>query len=239
MKLKKLKFFVNSLIGFVGTKNLENRQAWVQKSLLNIAEGSSILDAGAGEQQYKIHCKHLVYLSQDFNQYEGEGNNAGIQTGSWDTSKTDIVSDIVKIPIEDSKFDAILCTEVFEHIPDPIEALNEFYRLLKPGGELIISAPFCSLTHFAPYHFYSGFNKYFYEHHLLKIGFKIVEISQNGDYSDYLAQELRRLENIFGKAPVYIRVCIAIILRFINLKQLKHDTSELCCFGFHVRAIKY
>lgn len=233
-----IKKSIKNFIGDAGTTNLINRQMWVKEALSNVAKGSRILDAGAGEQQYRQYCSHLNYVSQDFNEYEGSGNNEGIQTGKWDVSKTDIISDIINIPAEDASFDAILCTEVFEHIPDPIAALNEFHRLLKPGGELIVSAPFCSLTHFAPYHYYSGFNKYFYEHHLSKIGFTIVETTLNGDYSEYIAQEIRRLETIYGRAPLYARIGIALLLRFINVNRSSHKTGQLCCFGFHIRAIK-
>ncbi len=84
----------------------------------------------------------------------------------WDNTKLDIVSDITSIPLPDASVDAIMCTEVFEHIPDPIAAVKEFGRLVKPGGYLLITAPFASLTHFAPYHFASGLSRFFYEKHL-------------------------------------------------------------------------
>jgi len=63
----------------------------------------------------------------------------------------DVISDITSIPLPDASFDACLCTEVLEHLPHPIEALRELARLLRPGGRLILTAPFCSLTHFSPH----------------------------------------------------------------------------------------
>ena len=158
MNIRKI---VKNVVGFgnFGATNLPNRQSWIKNSLENLPVGSSILDAGAGEQQYKKYCSKLKYVSQDFNQYEGIGDKKGLQTGVWDISKIDIVSDIVNIPIKDETYDAILCSEVIEHIPDPIAALNELHRLLKPGGELILTAPFISWTHFAPYHYCTGFSK--------------------------------------------------------------------------------
>jgi len=50
----------------VGTKNLSNREVWLKKTLKQIPTGSRILDAGAGEQQYKRFCTHLNYVAQDF-----------------------------------------------------------------------------------------------------------------------------------------------------------------------------
>jgi ubiquinone/menaquinone biosynthesis C-methylase UbiE len=229
---------IKNFIGDVGTKNLITRQLWVKDTLLALPAGSRILDAGAGECQYKQYCTHLNYVSQDFNEYKGDGNGAGIQTGEWDTSSIDIVSDIISIPEADQSFDVIFCTEVFEHIPDPLLAIKEFNRLLKPGGKLIITAPFNSLTHFAPYHYASGFNKYFFEWHLTRNGFEINEMSLNGDYSEYAAQEIRRVQSIFGKCPLYIKICCALILRFISKNKRLVDTSGLGCFGFHVTATK-
>jgi ubiquinone/menaquinone biosynthesis C-methylase UbiE len=230
---------IKKLVGRSGTNNLIDRQMWVKNALSEIPAGSRILDAGAGECQYKQYCTHLNYVSQDFNEYKGDGNGSGIQTGEWDTSSIDIVSDIISIPEPNQSFDAIFCTEVFEHIPDPISAIKEFYRLLKPGGILIVTAPFNSLTHFAPYHYYSGFNKYFYDWHLTKNGFKVSEVSLNGDYSEYIAQEIRRVQTIYNKTPFYIKICVALMLRFININKMKVNTSELGCFGFHIKAIKY
>ena len=233
-----MKKLIKKFIGDAGTKNLIDRQMWVKDALLSVPKENRILDAGAGEQQFRQYCSHLNYVSQDFNEYEGKGNDEGIQTGEWDVSKTDIISDILKIPKPDASFDTILCTEVLEHIPDPISALSEFHRLLKSGGEVIITAPFNSLTHFAPYHYCTGINKYFYEHHLSKLGFTITEITANGDWSEYFSQELRRLLTIYGKTPIYVKILVAFILRFVKLRRRANKTDDLGCFGFHVRAVK-
>jgi len=231
-------------MGRVGTSNKSNRDAWLEKTLRNISCGSRILDAGAGELQYKPFCQHLDYVSQDFAQYNGEGDGMGLQTGAWDQTKLDIISDITAIPEPDGSFDAIMCIEVFEHLPEPIKAIEEFSRLLSPGGHLIITAPFCSLTHFAPYHFYTGFNKYFYQEHLSKNGFDIIELVENGNYFEYLGQEIRRIPSIgkkyAGKRPTFIQyLAIKVVLSMLN-KFTKKDTGskELLHFGCQVHAIK-
>ena len=149
----------------IGTGTDAVREKFVKDNLMTIPRGYKILDAGAGELRFKPDCDHLQYVAQDFGQYEGTGDE-GLQTGEWDNSRLDIISDITEIPVDDESFDAILCSEVFEHIPDAVAALNEFTRILRPGGILIITAPFASLTHFAPYHF-CGYNKYWYQHHYL------------------------------------------------------------------------
>ena len=110
-------------------------ETWVQNQLRMLPKGSKILDAGAGEQRYHRYCSNLQYTSQDFCQYNGNTSDGrGLDSGNWDTSHTDIVCDITEIPVANDEFDAVLCTEVFEHIPDPIKALKELMRVLKKGG---------------------------------------------------------------------------------------------------------
>lgn len=218
----------------------------MEKTLKKIPTGSRILDAGAGEQQYKKFCSHLNYVSQDFAQYDGKGDGKALQIKTWENSNLDIVSDITSIPEPDASFDAIMCIEVFEHLPEPILAIKEFSRLLKPDGHLILTAPFCSLTHMAPYHYYSGYNRYFYDKHLADYGFKILELTENGNFFEYLAQELRRLPEVekdYTKGAVRFGLFDYIAQRWL-LRTLErssrndHGSKELLNFGFHVYAIK-
>jgi SAM-dependent methyltransferase len=129
-----------------------------------IPANENLLDIGAGEMPYKKYCEHINYTSQDFCEYDGKGDNKGIQTNTFDTEKIDIVSDILNIPVDDNSFANIICTEVLEHVMNPSDALNEMFRVLKPGGKLLITVPGTSLLHFSPYHYYTGFKtNYFYK----------------------------------------------------------------------------
>ena len=227
----------------VGTKNEITRVKWLEASLRKIPKGLTILDAGAGECQFKRFCTHLNYISQDFGQYDGSGN-IGLQTEAWDNSKLDIISDITSIPLPDNSVDAIMCTEVFEHIPNPVLAIEEFKRLLKPNGYLIITAPFTSLTHFAPYHFASGLSRFFYEHHLVINNFNISELDFNGNFFEFVAQETRRVSSIETKYSstklnfVERRIIQLNLWLLQNLSKKDKGSSELLCFGVHVFARK-
>src|SRR5205807_5517070 len=186
----------------------------------------------------------LEYVSQDLAKYDGTGNAVGLQMGTWDTSGIDIVSDITAIPEADGSFDAILCTEVLEHLPEPVLALRELARLLKVGGTLILTAPFCSLTHFAPYHYATGFNRYFYIHHLGPLGFEIIEMTENGNFFEFLAQEVRRIDDMAKRycsdTPKTLeRYAVQIVLGMLQRMSIgDRGSREVLQFGFHVRAIK-
>lgn len=221
--------------------NEENRQTWLRKVLARIPTGSRILDAGAGELRNKPLCAHLNYVSQDFCQYDGRGDGAGLQPGAWDTSKIDLVCDITAIPEPDESFDAILCSEVLEHIPEPTRALDEFARLLKPGGVLILTAPFASLVHMAPYHYVTGFSRYWYEYHLPARGFRIEELTPNGDWFAYCEQEFMRLGSMSRRYGDLIWP-FAYLLGLLGAVffRLRHgeQASDLACFGWHCVAVK-
>ncbi len=231
-------------MSIVGLQNEVNRNAWIERKLKEIPDGWHILDAGAGERRCKPYCAHLCYTSQDFGQYTGCGDKKGLQTGSWNQENLDIISDIAEIPRPDLFFDAIMCIEVFEHLPAPLLALKEFSRLLRPGGVLLLTAPFCSLTHFAPFHFSAGFNSYWYEKHLPEYGFKILELEKNGNYFEYLAQEIRRIDWVANKytnckANLFEHWIVKSLLKRLE-KLSRRDTgsNEILYFGCHVLAIK-
>lgn len=228
--------------GAAGTSNETTRVAWIEKTLKAFPAGLKILDAGAGEQQFRKFCPHLEYVSQDFGQYNGQGDGSGLQTGNWDQTKLDIVGDITAIPRPDGSFDAIMCTEVFEHLPDPIRAIREFSRLLKKDGRLLLTAPFCSLTHFAPFHFYTGFNRYFYETHLPANDFIIDELITNGDYFEFLAQEVKRIrwasDHFAQTKPSALEsLSLRVVENFLGKTRVKDSgSSTILNFGMHVLA---
>lgn len=176
-------------------KNQQAREAWIGKTLEALPAGTSLLDVGAGECAYKKHCGHLEYLSQDIAEYDGRGDGAGLHTKTWDTSQLDFVCDLYDIP-EDRQFDTTLCSEVLEHVVDPVRAVEKLVALTKPGGQIIITAPFNSLTHFAPYHFCTGFSRYFYEHHFKRLGCRIDELTPNGGWFDFMDQEIGRMDRV-------------------------------------------
>lgn len=53
----------------------------------------------------------------------------------------DVKADICNLPFEYNQYDVILCNHVLEHIPDDTKAMQELYRVLKPGGMAILQIP--------------------------------------------------------------------------------------------------
>lgn len=236
----------NYILPNIGKKNHDVRREWVIDQLKKLPPDSKLLDAGAGTQQFRQYCNHLQYVSQDFAQYIPSNRVDGLQNPDWNYGQLDIISDITNIPCPDASFDAILCSEVLEHLPYPNKALKEFGRLLKPNGILILTAPFCALTHQAPYFHSTGFSSHYYKHVLSDYAFTDIEIQANGSYFEYMAQEVHRLNGVSKKYTkkntglnIYQKFISLLFLRILN-KQASKDvvSSELLCYGYFVTCTK-
>ncbi|SDQ31178.1 class I SAM-dependent methyltransferase [Flagellimonas zhangzhouensis] len=68
-------------------------------------------------------------------------NNIDYTTTDLNSPLADVKADICNLPFEENSFDVILCNHVLEHIPDDTKAMQELYRVLKPGGWGIFQIP--------------------------------------------------------------------------------------------------
>ena len=67
--------------------------------------------------------------------------NLEYTTTDLNSPLADVKADICNLPFEADSFDFILCNHVLEHIPDDTKAMQELYRILKPGGTAILQIP--------------------------------------------------------------------------------------------------
>lgn len=105
----------------------------------HITDGAAVLEVAPGPGYLSIELAKLgnyditgMDISQDFveiarrNAVE-EGVNVEFRQGN-----------AADIPFPDEHFDYIVCTAAFKNFKDPVKALNEMYRVLKPGGTIMI-----------------------------------------------------------------------------------------------------
>ena len=222
-------------------QNSKARDQWLAQILGDIPAGLTVLDVGAGQQRNKQFCRHLKYISQDFCQFEGSDQGAvGLVTESWDTSSIDIVSDITNIPLDKGSIDVVLCTEVFEHIPDPVMAMKEILRILKPGGHLLVTAPASSFAHMTPYFFYSGFSRFWYQHHL-STSCTNLEILRLGSPASFVAQELIRIPSLLPlstELKLIFKMLLYPIIFLLRTSERYITDADSLCFGYCVSAKK-
>src|SRR3546814_8619033 len=67
--------------------------------------------------------------------------------------RPDVAADGALLPFPDQSFEAVICSEVLEHVPDPRLVLDEIARVLKPGGCLLLTVPFLFRIHADPHDF--------------------------------------------------------------------------------------
>src|SRR3982750_1096442 len=130
------------------------------------------LDIGAQNGPYAVHFPKRVALDLK--------PGVGVQ----------IIGDAQMLAIRDASFEVVLCTEVLEHLPEPQQAIDEIFRVLVPGGQLLLTTRFLFPIHDAP-HDYFRFTKYGLRH-LLR-AFEIIELQEETDSVGTLAVLLQRL----------------------------------------------
>lgn len=219
--------------------NKTKRDAFVKGELARVPNQAKLLDAGCGSQQYRPLCAHLRYFGQDFAQYKKDSTD-GFTSGlggadGYRYGALDYVGDIWEIKAPDASFDAILCTEVFEHIPYPIQTLAEFGRLIRPGGRLILTVPSNCLRHMDPYFFYSGFSNRFLEKFLADAGFRVDLLEPVGDYYSWIAVELMR--TMRQHSWLTIPFLLPAFAWFFSRRPTPASRNTLC-MGYHIVAMR-
>lgn len=227
--------------------NLRNRDRWIARQAAAVPPGSRVLDVGAGSAPYRGLFVACDYKTQDF----AELKNEQLRNGGY--GSIDFVSDASSIPVPDSSFDVVLCTEMLEHVPEPISVVREFGRIVAPGGRLILTAPLGSGIHQEPYHFYGGYTPYWYRRFLKQAGFQSIEIAANAGSLRHIAQETIRFVQITRPfsfaAPWYCQTlwtpfwlllvpilafCVPLAARLLD----RFDREQRFTVGYHVTAIR-
>lgn len=138
----------------------------IKEALDNFAKGS-LLDLGCGNKPYKEWYEPLTTES------------TGCDAIQSDEHVVDTVCLATALPYEGNKFDTIFSTQVLEHVYDHHSMIKESFRVLKPGGSMILTVPFTWELHEEPYDFFRitkhGLKELFEE-----AGFEITYIKPNG-----------------------------------------------------------
>ena len=101
----------------------------LEETARSLPANAVVLDAGAGECPHSTLFAHTRYVKLD----------RGIGDHTWDYSRIDVQGDVCELPFRDAVFDAVVNIQVLEHIKEPGVCVAEMARVLKPGGQLILT----------------------------------------------------------------------------------------------------
>lgn len=123
------------LAGFV----LKSTHSIVEKPFGPNTKFSQVLEVGAGTLAHLPFVKHAFdrYIASDFDQAVIDAAKKLPLPENVELKRLDGG----KLPFEDNSFDRLIATHVLEHVPMPHEALEEWVRVLKPGGVLSLILP--------------------------------------------------------------------------------------------------
>jgi SAM-dependent methyltransferase len=201
-KLHRSAFAVKWLQNLSAVKHLEG---WIEQAAATLPPGAKVLDAGSGPAPFRKLFDKVTYETADH------------LKNSYEYFPPTYACDLTAIPVEGARFDRIICTQVLEHVPDPVAVLKELSRTLKEDGDIWLSAPFFFEEHEGPYDFFRytqwGFRKVAED-----AGLEVKEITWLEGYHATLAHQLalaagalspshiQRVARWYELAPLHILV---------------------------------
>ncbi len=141
---------------------------FMKLSLTGVSMKEIVLDAGAGASPYRNLIRG-IYHSCDFSQ----------TNPSAESAQHTFLCDLASLPVGDNTYSTVICNQVLEHVRDPQTVIGELFRVLKPGGKLILTAPGCYGEHMIPYNYYN-FLQYGLTMLFENAGFKEIRVSALG-----------------------------------------------------------
>ena len=168
--------------------------------------GTRVIDVGCGEQPYRA-------CLQGFTQYIGFDSADAPDRGDH----ADVLGDALALPFGDGCADAVLCTEVIEHVTDPILMLSEFRRVLGPDGSVLLTSPFTWHLHDEP-HDYWRFTEFGLRLLFERAGFRVMALrSTNGFLGALLQSECYLLMQGAGRFRFLVRPLVWLMQAFAGM----------------------
>lgn len=195
-----------------------NYKEFIDQKIFEIAKEKIILDIGGGERfsKWLLEYKHFF-------------NDCDYKTFDYDRSTgADVIGDIHAIPLGEGTIDAVICNCVLEHVENPILAVRELHRILKPGGKIFVHVPSIYPYHARKGH-YPDYWRFFDDTlQLLFKDFSKVEMQKRGGYFKALM--------FFLPLQHKLRFIIDPLSAFLD--KLSQSEKRSTTSGYYVYAIK-
>ena len=169
-----------------------------------------LYDLGCGETPYKDFFLNYAdsYVGVDW-------------ADSLHNINADVVADLNKaVPVSSEVADTVVSLSVMEHLCEPQNMLNEAYRILRPGGNIIVQVPWQWRIHEAP-HDYFRFSPYGLKYMFEKSGFTELDVqAQSGFFTTWIVK-FNYFTKGFVRGPKSLRLLLTLVLMpFWTIGQL-------------------
>lgn len=155
---------------------------FMQRRAAALAPGSLVLDLGGHQQE-----KRGAF---DIRRFPLRVVYANLTAAK----RPDVQADAAFIPFAAGVFDAVICAELMEHLPDPRPALAEAARALRRGGVILITVPFLYPIHADP-HDFGRYTETYWRHALADHGFCAVEVEAQGTFLSVQVNQAKHAAN--------------------------------------------
>lgn len=198
--------------------------------------GATVLDLGAGEAELRARLAHVRYIAID----------RGVGHAGWDYSALDAVADATGVPLLDGSVDVIVCKQVLEHLPEPVRALREMARVLKPGGRVLLSTNQQWPQHQQPHDFFR-FTSFGLRYCFEQAGLTVESVEPMGGAFSVLLFQLSQVlaPHIWARSDRGARIAAVVLKPFGWLMKAlmplvtaldKLDRTKDNTLGWYVRA---
>ncbi|MEX1033251.1 MAG: class I SAM-dependent methyltransferase [Cellvibrionaceae bacterium] len=154
----------------------------------------TLYDLGAGESPYREFFLQYAkkYVAVDW-------------SGSMHATQTDVLADLNEaLPIESGAADTVVSLSVMEHLCDPQVMLNEAFRILKPGGRIVLQVPWQWWIHEAPHDFFR-YTPYGLQYLFEKAGFVDLIVEPQAGYFTTATLKWNYFTRRFVRGPKPLR----------------------------------
>lgn len=181
----------------------------IKEAIIKYAKGN-FLDLGCGNKPYETLYNPVT------------NSQTGCDVMQSDKNRVDVLCPVTDLKFDDEIFDTVLCTQVLEHVFEHDKMMKEIFRVMKPGGHIILTVPFAWELHEEPYDFFR------YTKHALKelfeqAGFEIDYIKPNGGkWAAVYQLRNNMMYSSFKKRKTFWNKIKKIIFMELRLTQLRN-----------------
>lgn len=190
----------------------------------------TLLDLGCGLKPYRSLFPHVTrYLGIDL---------PPARSANRREKSADIFGEIARVPLCDASVDAVLSTQVLEHVSSPELVIREAARVLRPGGALLLTVPFVAAEHEEP-HDYFRFTRYGVRSLLERNGFEDICVTKQFGFWSMVGEMIywhfqRKVQGTWFER-YWFAVGSTLVLRCFHLLN-RLDPDEKLCLNLFVSA---